>query len=308
MPIEIREAHSKEMKKNMRTVKMMTGGMGFDEKMAKVNWSAVRRISNFGYLFMPREKGVKFYRIKLGDTVSEIAVPKEQKHHAVILYIHGGGFVSGSASASRGYSSMLAKYSGCRVIALNYRLAPEHPFPAGFDDCFDVFCDVTKKYPKAPIILVGESAGGNLSLAVAQKARDMKMNQISTVIVHSPFVDFTNSLDRTEHEIDDFTVKIGCLKPLHEIYAGSADAMNPYISPIYGDYHGFPPTYITCDYNETLFADSMALYQKLGEAGVEAHLLQIKNTFHAFAAMGSRTPETKQILEENVEFFQRYIW
>ena len=148
----------------------------------------------------------------------------------VILYIHGGGFISGSALASKGYSSMLAKYSGCRVIAVNYSLAPEH-------------------------------------------------------------------------KVDDFTVKEGCLKPLNQIYV----ADNPYISPLFGDFSGFPPTYITCDYNETLYADAKALYEKCEQSKVDVELVEVKGTFHAFATIGTGTPETKQILEENVAFMKKYI-
>ncbi len=134
------------------------------------------------------------------------------------MYIHGGGFVSGSASSSKGYSSILAKYSGCKVIAVDYSLAPKFPFPHGFNDCFSAFCQIVKLYPEAKITLVEECAGANLCLAHGLKVKSR--NKVSCILVHSPFVDFTDSLDRTEHEIDDFTVKQGCLKPLRQIQAG----------------------------------------------------------------------------------------
>ena len=105
MSIEIREANSLEMKKNIRTVKKMTTGMGFDENMAKVKWSAIRCISNFGYKFMPKEKVVKVHKIKLSNVKAEISEPIQLIYDDIILYLHGGGFVSGSASSSRGYCS-----------------------------------------------------------------------------------------------------------------------------------------------------------------------------------------------------------
>lgn len=293
------------MQKNIRIVRWMTGGMGFDEHMGSVNWSFVRWISNFGYQFMPKEKGVKFRRIKLGRgnaLVSEFGFPDSSN---IILYIHGGGFVSGSAAASKGYTSMLAKESGCRVIAVDYALAPEHPFPQGFDDCYQAFCEIVKTYPEAKITLAGESAGANLCLAVALKAK--KMGKISCVLVHSPIIDFTSTLDRTAHEIHDFTVKAGCLVPLNQIYVGNSRAEDSYISPLFGDFSGFPPIFITCDYNETLYADARALYDKCEQAGVDAELVVMKGAFHAFAATGTGTPETSRILKENIAFMNQYL-
>lgn len=305
MSIQIREAKSIVMKKNIRTVQHMAKGMGFDENMGKVNWSFVRVISNFGYQFMPKEKGVKYKKMRLGDTKAIVSEYGLISNKNIIMYIHGGGFVSGSAASSKGYSSMLAKYSGCKVIAVNYSLAPEHAFPKGFDDCYNAFCEVIRLYPEAKITLVGESAGANLCLALALKVKEM--DKVACVLVHSPIVDFTGSLDRTEHKVDDFTVKEGCLKPLNQIYVADNEADNPYISPLFGDFNGFPPTYITCDYNETLYADAKALYDKLEQSKVNVELVEVKGTFHAFATIGTGTPETKQILEENMAFMKKYI-
>lgn len=304
MGIQIREAKSKAMKKNIRTVKQMTKGMGFDENMDKVNWSFVRIISNFGYQFMPKEKGVKYRKIKLGNVKAVVSEYEPNLNKNIIMYIHGGGFVSGSASSSKGYSSMLAKYSGCNVIAVDYALAPKYSFPHGFNDCFNAFCQIIKLYPEAKITLVGESAGANLCLALGLKVKNMK--KVSCILVHSPFIDFTDCLDRSEHEIDDFTVKQGCLIPLKKIYVGENKPDNPLISPVFGDYEGFPPTFITCDYNETLYADAKALYKKCEQAGVDVEMVEMKGTFHAFASIGTGSPETKQILEENIAFMRKY--
>lgn len=305
MGIQIREAKSEEMKRNVSTVRRMTKGMGFDENMAKVNWPFLRAISNFGYRLMPKQKGVKYKKIKLGNVKAIISECEPYQNKNIIMYIHGGGFVSGSASSSKGYSSMLAKYSGYKVIAIDYALAPKHSFPNGFNDCFNAFCKIVNLYPDARITLIGESAGANLCLALGLKVKNM--NKVSCIVVHSPFVDFTGCLDRTEHEIDDFTVKQGCLKPLKQIYVGQNESDNPFISPIFGDYVGFPPTFITCDYNETLCADAKALYEKCENAKVDVELVEVKGAFHAFATIGTGTPETRKILEENIAFMKKYV-
>lgn len=297
MPTELRKAESPEMQKNIRIVRKMTSGMGFDENMGKVNWKAVRLISGIGYLFSPKEKGVKFRKYKYSDCSFETAVPEKLQSQNLIIYLHGGGFVSGSASASRGYASMLAAYSGCQVISADYSLAPEKPFPHGFNDCCNVVERAGQMFPGAKTALVGESAGANLFVAAALKLG----KKISSVTVHSPFMDFTGSLDRSEHEIDDFTVKVGCLKPLNEIYVGDNRADAPYISPIYGDFTDFPPTFITCDTNETLYADSAWLYRKLTEQGTDVRMIEMQGAFHAFATIGTGSPETARILSESVE-------
>ncbi len=302
MSIEIRKAESREIKNNIIIVRKMTGGMSFDENMEKVNWRSVRIISDFGYRFMPKEKGIRFHKIKTANCRFEVVNPCKISNDNIICYIHGGGFVSGSAGSSRGYSSMLASYSNSIVIAIDYSLAPEKPFPYGFNDCCSAIEEIQNRYPKSKISLVGESAGANLCIAVALK---MKNNSISSVTVHSPIIDFTNRLDRSEHEIDDFTVKEGCLKPLNRIYIGNNSPDDPYISPYYGDFTDFPPTFITCDYNETLFADSMCLYRKLEEMQIEVKMIQMKGAFHAFATTGTQTPETKQILIENIKFIKK---
>ena len=305
MGIEIREATSKEMQKNIRIVKRMTKGMSFDENMGKVKWASVRRISEFGYKFMPIEKGVKFSKVTLGKTRAILSEPSENTNTNNILYIHGGGFVSGSASSSKGYSSMLAKYSGAKVYAVDYSLSPEHAFPSALDDCYEALNNIKRMYPDSKITVTGESAGANLCLALALKAKGTGM--ISCVIVHSPIIDFSGTLDRTQREIDDFTVKIGCLKPLNEIYVGDNDAKAPLISPMFGDYSGFPPTFITCDFKETLASDSEYLYEKLQQAGIDVQMIVMKNTFHAFATIGTGTPETKTLLEDNVRFMNRVM-
>ena len=148
--------------------------------------------------------------------------------------------------------------------------------------------------------MIGESAGANLCVALALKDR----TKVSSVIVHSPFMDFTGSINREEHQIDDFTVKAGCLKALNDIYVKKEDNKNPYISPVFGDYKGFPATFITCDYNETLYADAKILYNKCFEENVDVTMIEMKNSFHAFATIGTGTPETRKILEENIDFIK----
>lgn len=296
MSIERIQIKSKEMKGVIRFVKAMTQSMTFDENMENANWPKQRKRNNFFYRLMPRRKDVKRSKKNIGNLGALYAEPADgaSREDIIIVYMHGGGFVTGSAFVCKSYVSMLSKYSGCRVYAIEYSLAPEKPFPHGFNDCCKAFEDIMACHPNAKFILTGESAGGNYSLALTHKYKDT--GKIIRVIVHSPTVDFSGSIDHTQNENKDFIVKLGCNAPLTRMYAGTHDLKDPSLSPIYGDFNGFPQTLITCDTNETLYADSKALYEKCIEAGVDVTMVEFTGGYHACAVSGSNTPETLYVL------------
>lgn len=292
-----RTATSREMEKCIKAVKRMTGKMGFDENMKEMDWEKVRTINKIGSAFQAKERGITVRRRKIGKLDALICVPEKPVSQDLIMYIHGGGFVSGSAMQSRPYCTMLAVATGLRVVSVEYRLAPEHPYPAGLKDCQRMYT-MLKMICKGKVALVGDSAGANLCLALTLKLKDEKAELPPAVVLHSPLVDFSNRLDRTKVQADDFTVKLKGLQPMKELYAGNEDARNPEISPIYGNYKDFPPMMITCDAKETLTEDSFALYRKAVRYDVPVKMIVMENAYHTFATLGNRTPETRQILEE----------
>lgn len=302
--IEIREATSKEMKKCIKTVQKMIFGMGFTEAMKKVNWPMIRFISNFGYTFMPRDKGVKFKQTIINGVSGEITIPKEQKSNDILLYFHGGGFLSGSAYASRGYCSMLANYSGCKVVAIDYSLAPENPFPCAVNDCYQTYKFLSTRNPDINISLIGESAGANLSIVTALKvSKDKNLKPVCSVVAHSPVIDFAGELQRDPNRVADFTIKSNDMEMMR-VYYKNADVHHPELSPYYDDLSMLPPTFITCDYNEALYIDAETLYAECKKHGIKTRLIEMRNTFHAFAPIGTGAPETLQILKENCEFIK----
>lgn len=297
--------NSKEMKMVIGFVKKMTKTMLFDENMENADWNKNRRTNNWFYRIMPKQKGVSYKKVSLGATEALISYTRDSKEDNIILYIHGGGFVTGSAFVSKSYSSMLAKYSGYKVYAVEYALAPEFPFPHGFNNCCEAFKEICRLYPDSKITLIGESAGGNFCVALGLKYKDT--GKISSVIVHSPTVDFSGAVDHSVNENKDFIVKLGCLEPLRRMYVGDNDSKNISISPLLGDFSGYPPIFISCDANETLFADSKALYEKCVSAGVEVEMCIAKNTYHAFAVSGTNTPETTTLLKDNIKFINKHL-
>lgn len=305
MAIKRIKVQSKEMEKVILFVKQMTKSMTFDANMERCNWPKQRRRNDLFYKLMPRVKGVTFKKLPIGNkgvllAESENKGNKNSTDDIVIIYMHGGGFVTGNAYVCKSYLSMLAKYSGCKVYAISYSLAPEHKFPKGFNDCCIAFEEIANMHPNAKIALVGESAGGNFSVALGLKYKEK--GNIACVIANSPTIDFSGALDHTLNENKDFIVKLGVSESLVRMYVGDADTKDPYVSPYYGDFNGFPAVFITCDVNETLYADSKALYDKCVEAGVKVEMLEAEGAYHAFAVSGTNTPETADILKNTVNF------
>lgn len=309
MSIEILEATSKEMEKNKKIVGFATGGVMFGKGMDKVNWKLVRFICDFGYTFMPKDKGAKFKRIKLGGINAVLTMPKELTGDGIIMYIHGGGLVSGSAKATKAYCSMLANYSGLRVVTIDYRLAPEHKYPAAIDDCEEAFLELHKMFPSSKIALTGESAGAYLSCATTIRLIEKKEFMPGCILPQSVLCEFDGGLDRSYYEIIDRTVTSPeAITYLADVYAGkNADLTNPEISlKHYTNYKKFPPVFMSCDANECLRADSDHLYKLLEDAGADVRMVMFKNTFHACTTLGTGSPETLRVMKENIEFIKKH--
>ena len=318
MAIIERTAWSAEMEKNAAVVGRMTGGAVFttggkskngkksNPFLLSLGYKSLRLTCDLGYSLMPKEKGVKVQPISLDGIHGEITLPKKQVSENIIFYIHGGGLVSGSAKGTRAYCSMMAKYSGCRVVSIDYALAPERHYPDALSDCAKAFLALRKQFPKAKYAVQGESAGGYLTTALTIRMIETGHQPPEVIIPHSPVCDFTGETKSDYYPVHDVTVTREGLEALVDCYCPGQDTTNPEISVIrYGHFDKFPPTTITCDANETLRADAEALYNKLIDAGVDATLLMYHGTFHAFAPIGTSSPETMELLIDNIHFMKR---
>lgn len=304
MGTESRQAVSKEMEKSKRIIEKTARVLGFDEHMLEVNWKKTRKINNFVYGFLHKEKGVTYENIVLGGVPCMLTTPKVIKDDHIFVYIHGGAFVLGSAFVCKGYCSMLANYSGRRVIAIEYALAPEHPYPAGVNDCFAAYEAILEKYPNSKIALFGESAGGSLVLVTALKARNEKKKMPSCIVAHSPVTDFSGQVKRGTHTNIDLIVRPGCSEPLKILYVGNADPNHPYVSPICGDFTDFPPLFLSCDYNESLNEDAHEMYRRVRDMGGKAKLVEMKDSYHAFGVLALTTPEMQELTKDTIAFVE----
>lgn len=266
----------------------------------------LRSTMNESQMRMPVAKGVTFDELTLGGVECECGTPTPCSDKGVIIYYHGGGYMVGTARTSRGYASTLAAETGLHVYTVTYRLAPEHPFPAAVDDGYAVYKALLERHPKIPIALIGESAGANLSLVTALRAKDDGITLPACVISLSAPADFSGTVDRTRFAKTDFTVTPDIETIMKDLYYRDNDPKHPYISPLYSDLNGFPPLKLVWDIGETLSPDSERLRDKALAAGVEVEARAWDGTFHAFATMGKMAPEGAQVLTETAAFIHKH--
>lgn len=249
-------------------------------------------------------------RTVAADTVpAEWIEPEQSCPECVFLYLHGGGYVMGSITTHRGLAARIAQAGCCRALLINYRLAPEFPFPAALEDALSAYRFLLKKgYPPERIAIGGDSAGGGLTLATALALRDNHEPLPSALFLISPWTDLTFSGDSVRTRAD----RDPLLKPhsndwLLEAYAGSWPLTHPYISPLFADPRGLPPTLIQVGSEEILFDDSARLEVRLKEAGVPVQMEVWEGMWHVFQAFAPYVPEALEAIEHIGQFLKQTI-
>jgi acetyl esterase/lipase len=255
-------------------------------------------------------------KIPTGFTVKETLIdgincewirPISTKGNKTIIYIHGGGYILGSTATSRGFALEISKYIGERVLSVGYKLAPENPFPCALKNCFAVYRKLlNEKLKGEDIVLIGDSAGGGLCLAMVLALKESLEPLPSAVVCISPWTDlaFTGESIKTNLKMDPiFCNGFPAIDP--KAYAGKESLKNPLISPLYGDFHGFPPMLIHVGSDEILLDDSLRLGRKAREKGVDVSLKVWKGMWHVFPTFSNRLPEARQALREIADFVNK---
>lgn len=232
-----------------------------------------------------------------GDLMTDCDVPallvtprRIVSSDAVLLHFHGGAYVSGNLLQARMVISPIAAEAKLQGVTFDYRLAPEHPFPAQLEDAMAVYRMVLR-YGARPerIGFIGESAGGNLALALALQLRDLGEPLPGALCLLSPWTDpaQTGESYRTKRE-EDATIDADDLMVSAREFVGGDESLfsNPLISPIYADFHGFPPTQIHVGESEVLLSDSKTLSQVMQRDGVEVSFLRWVGMPHVFQIYG----------------------
>ncbi|MDR1641104.1 MAG: alpha/beta hydrolase [Clostridiales bacterium] len=271
------------------------------------DYLAIRAATDAQTAAMPVEPGVTFNSDVLGGIEVEISTPQKLAGDAIIYYIHGGACAFGNAQSSRPYASALSGESGLLVYSVSYRLAPEHPFPAAPDDCFAVYQALLGKYPDRKVVVLGESAGAYLTLTISLMAKDRNVPLPACLCVFSPCTDIAEELpSRLKNKDIDLVLRGNTNEMLRACYLCGQDPHDPYISPLYGNFEGFPPIKIVVDKTEILYDDSALLAEKAQKAGVTVDYQEWDDTFHTLNALARATPESEQILRETVSFIRKH--
>jgi acetyl esterase/lipase len=212
--------------------------------------------------------------------------------------IHGGGFTSGGGEMCELLAKIRASDYGAEVYTVDYRLVPEHPFPAGLDDCVAAYREILKHYDAGNLVLAGASAGGNLAAALVLRARNEGLPLPAALLLQTPGLDMTQSGDsyQTNRLLDVNLYGGGGEGP--SLYAAGIDATHPYASPLFGDFtKGWPPTLLTTGTRDLLLSDTVRMHRALRRAGVRAELHVAEASPHG-GFMGANAPEDAEVIAE----------
>ncbi len=234
---------------------------------------------------LTNKKDLKITPIDIDGMYAEwVCVERSHSNKCAILYCHGGGYSTGSSLYARTITTKLAFTTSIDVLAFDYRLAPENPYPAALEDAMRAWNYLLLKgYGAREIIIIGDSAGGNLALSLTHKLKQESRILPKSLILLSPWTDLLSTgkshLSRIEQ---DPILNEEYLNIMIKNYADGEDMKNPLISPLYGNFRGFPPTYIQVGDNEILLNDSTQLHKKMIKDDVLVRIDVFKDMWHVF--------------------------
>jgi epsilon-lactone hydrolase len=250
--------------------------------------------------------GVTFDPLTVAGCPAEWSNVPGGREDRAVLFLHGGGYCSGSIVSHRTMAGGIARAAGLRVLALGYRLAPEHPFPAALDDALAAW-DWLIAQGLAPgrFALAGDSAGGGLALAMMQRLRARGQALPGAAVLFSPWTDLTmTGASMIDADPEDPLIHRGYLQGLAEAYLAGHDPRDPLVSPLFADLSGFPPVFIGAGSDETLLDDSTRLARALAVAQVSVTLSVYPWMIHAFPLWAAQLTEGRRALAEAGAFLQ----
>jgi epsilon-lactone hydrolase len=233
-----------------------------------------------------------------------------QNRNRLLVHVHGGCFASFSGESATVEAIYMAGFGGYKVISVDYRVPPDHPYPAPLDDAMTAWKAATKLAPPKNMGIFGSSAGGNLTLAMVLRAKQEGLPLPAAIAPGTPMSDLTGAGDSFQANamVDNVLVAYGanCDKRA-ALYAAGHDLKDPLLSPVYGDLRGFPPAILTTGTRDLLLSNTVRVHRKLRQAGVEASLQVFEGQSHAHYYRDVTAPESKEAFSEIAQFFDRHL-
>ena len=284
------------------------------------------------------EPTIKVEKIKVRTIDCEWLCHENADPQKRLMYLHGGAFIAGSLDSHRPLAAELSKRAGVAVLLVDYRRAPEYPYPAGLDDCIDAYNwmvenNLEGKEKATHTFIAGDSAGGNLTLACLLKIKDSELKMPNAALAISPPTDlagksvsvttlngFDPILEKKAYKVllplvylfgkealkiqDSWQNKVNLVSKI--VLKKKRLVKNPYVSPIYGNLEGLPPIFINVGDVEILRDDSIRFVDKARKAGTNASIKVWPDMIHVFVAFMGYLPEAEQCIDEMSDFIKKY--
>ena len=261
-------------------------------------------------LLVPRPPlGTKTRNFSLNGLPARTVTVRDARPGTEVLFLHGGAYSVGSFRNYGHFTWRLGKAARARVLALDYRMAPEHPYPAALNDALAGYCWLLDQGAKPDrILLAGDSAGGGLTLALLLKLRDEGVPLPAGAVALSPWTDLATTGASLHTKADTDPMLVASEIPHHAaMYLGGADPRDPYASPLYGDPRGLPPTLIQAGGDEVLLDDGVRMAEKMQAAGCDVELQVWPRMPHVFQLLATVMPEAQAAVAEIARFARRVL-
>jgi epsilon-lactone hydrolase len=256
---------------------------------------------------------VKVEPVTVGGVNAYMVTPRSippENLNRLLIHVHGGCYVSFPGESGTTEAILMAGFGHFKIISVDYRMPPDHPYPAALDDAMAVWKAAQKMADPKKMAIFGSSAGGGLTLSMVLRAKQDHLPLPAAIAPGTPMADLTNAGDsfRTNAMLDNVLVApdASCDKRA-ALYANGHDLKDPLLSPVYGDMHGFPPAILTTGTRDLLLSNTVRVHRKLRQAGVEASLQVYEGQSHAQYSRDVDAPETREAFEEIARFLDRHL-
>ena len=257
--------------------------------------------------------GVSSEAVVIDGVKAFVLTPREIRpgnENRVLINLHGGGYVLYPGEAGTVEAILMAGFGGYRVIAVDYRMPPDAPYPAAMDDAVTVYKAVLRRTPPRNVAVFGTSTGGGMTLALMLRAKAEGVPLPGAIAPGTPWSDLTETGDsyRANEWLDNVLVSYrGWISRAALLYAAGRDLHDPQLSPIYGDFHGLPPAILTSGTRDLFLSNTVRAHRKLRQAGVDAQLQVFEGLSHAQYLSDAQAPETKEVFTEIAAFFDHHL-